>query len=35
MEKAGFRELPLIDFSLDQLSTRQRAAKFGWMHKPE
>jgi hypothetical protein len=34
-ESAGFRELWSIDFPLDQVSTRRRAAKFGWINRPE
>jgi hypothetical protein len=34
-ESAGFRELWSIDFPLDQLSTRRRAARFAWIHQPE
>jgi hypothetical protein len=34
-ESVGFRELWSIDFSLDQLSTRQRAARVGWINQPE
>jgi hypothetical protein len=34
-ESAGFRELSSIDFPLGQLSTRQRAARFGSIYQPE
>jgi hypothetical protein len=34
-ESAGFRELWSLDFPLDQLSTRRRAARLGWINQPE
>jgi hypothetical protein len=34
-ESAGFQELWSVDFALDQLSGRQRTARFGWINKPE
>jgi hypothetical protein len=32
-ESAGFRELWSLDFPLDGLSSRRRAARFGWINK--
>jgi hypothetical protein len=33
--KAGLQELWSLDFYLDQLSDRRRAARFGWINGPE
>jgi hypothetical protein len=34
-ERASFRQLWTIDFPLGQLSIRRRAARFGWINRPE
>jgi hypothetical protein len=33
--RAGFRELWCVYFPLDEMLSRQRIARFDWIHKPE